>query len=74
MEAITDAGALSAMVPLLPAAMDETIEIFGKDFWPYGMDPNRKTLEKLVLYAYQQGITPRLLDIDTLFGESVRDH
>ena len=61
------------MVPMLPAVMDETREIFGDNFWPYGVEANRKTLEKLVLYAYQQGLTPRLLEIEELFGESVRD-
>jgi 4,5-dihydroxyphthalate decarboxylase len=73
MARLTDTGALSAMVPMLPAVMDKTREIFGDDFWPYGMEANRKTLEKLVLYAHQQGLTPRLLEIDELFGESVRD-
>ncbi len=73
MERLFDTGALSAMVPLLPAVMDETREIFGEDFWPYGLEANRKTLEKLVLYAHQQGLTRRLLEVEELFGESVRD-
>jgi len=73
MARLLDTGALSAMVPLLPAVMDETRAIFGDDFWPYGVEANRKTLEKLVLYAHQQGLTPRLLEIEELFGESVRD-
>jgi 4,5-dihydroxyphthalate decarboxylase len=71
MRRIMDTGALSAMVPLLPAVMDQTREVFGDDFWPYGVEANRKTLEKLVLYAHQQGLTPRLLEVEELFGESV---
>ncbi len=73
MARLSDTGALSAMVPMLPAVMDKTREIFGDNFWPYGVEANRKTLEKLVLYAHQQGLTPRLLEIEELFGESVRD-
>jgi 4,5-dihydroxyphthalate decarboxylase len=72
-EALSDNGALSAMVPFLPSAMDETREIFGENFWPYGIKANRATLEKLVLYAYQQGLTRRLLSIDELFGENLQD-
>ena len=72
LENIQDYGALSASVPLLPAVMEETRAIFGEDFWPYGMESNRKTLEKLVLYAHQQGLTPRRLQVEELFGESVR--
>jgi len=72
-ENIQDCGALSASVPLLPAVIEETRTIFGEDFWPYGMEVNRKTVEKLVLYANQQGLTPRLLEVEELFGESVCD-
>ena len=44
-----------------------------REYWPYGMKANRKTLEKLVLYAQQQGLTPRRLEVEELFGESVRE-
>ena len=37
------------------------------------MEANRKTLEKLVLYPQQQGLTPRRLEVEELFGESVRE-
>lgn len=70
-ENIQDYGALSASVPLLPAVMEETISIFGEDFWPYGMKANRNALEKLVLYAYQQKLTSRQLEVEELFEESV---
>ena len=69
---ISDIGALSAMVPLLPAVLDQTREVFGEDFWPYGIEANRKTIDKLVLYTHQQGLTPRRLEVEELFGESVR--
>jgi 4,5-dihydroxyphthalate decarboxylase len=71
-EDLSDTKALAAMIPMLPAVMEETLAVFGTNFWPYGMEENRKTLEKLVLYAYQQGLTPRELSVDELFGESVR--
>jgi len=74
MAALSNTQALAAMIPMLPAFMEETVQVFGKDFWPYGLTANRHTLEKLVLYAFQQGLTPRLLSIEELFGESVRNH
>ncbi|MBI3007061.1 MAG: ABC transporter substrate-binding protein [candidate division NC10 bacterium] len=73
MEALSDSGAYSAMVPFLPSAVEETRALFGENYWPYGLEANRKTLEKLVLYAHQQGLTPRLLEVEELFGESVRE-
>ena len=72
MNTLNDFGAYCAMIPFLPAVIDETRQTFGPDFWPYGLDANRKALEKLVLYAHQQGLSPRLLDVEELFGESVR--
>ncbi len=73
MASLRDTGAFSAMIPFLPAVMDETIRSFGDDYWPYGMEQNRADLERLVTYAHQQGLTPRLLAIEELFDESVRD-
>lgn len=72
-ERILDNGALSASVPLLPAVMEETRAVFGEDFWPYGAEANRKTLEKLARYACEQGLTPRRITVAEMFGESVLD-
>ncbi len=72
-QALSNTQTLSTMIPFLPSAVDETRLIFGDDFWPYGMDKNRPALEKLITYAHQQGLTPHRLNIEDLFGESVRD-
>jgi 4,5-dihydroxyphthalate decarboxylase len=73
LEALADIGAYSAMIPFLPAVMDDTRAVFGNDFWPYGVKDNLPTLEKLVRYAYHQGLAPRVLNTETLFHESVSD-
>ena len=72
MSALLDTGALSAMVPFLPQVMDETRALFGDDFWPYGIEPNRAALERFSDYAHRQGLTPRPLEVEELFAESVR--
>jgi 4,5-dihydroxyphthalate decarboxylase len=47
---------------------EEQEEIFGADPWEYGLsDQNRKTLETLVGYSFEQGIIPRRLTLDELF-------
>ncbi|MEJ2134624.1 MAG: hypothetical protein P8X86_05190, partial [Desulfofustis sp.] len=63
--------ALAVMLPLLPAYMAETHELFGEDFWPYGIEPNLKTLEALARYAHEQGITRRVLTLEELFTEKL---
>jgi len=73
MAVLSNTQAYFAMIPMLPAYMDETTQLFGKDFWPYGVAANRRALEKLVCYAVEQGLTPRLLAVEELFDESVLD-
>ncbi len=45
---------------------------FGEDFWPYGVEPNRKTLEAFLGFAHEQGVCHRPLDCDELFPQEVR--
>ncbi|MFC1798311.1 ABC transporter substrate-binding protein [Thermodesulfobacteriota bacterium] len=73
MESLLDSGALAAMIPFLPSVMADIRRTLGQDYWPYGVDKNQKTLEKLLLYAFQQGLTPRILKVEELFEESVGD-
>lgn len=72
MDSLLDTGALSAMVPFLPAVIDDTRDTFGDDFWPYGIELNRVALERFMIYAHQQAITPRRVGVEALFDESVR--
>ena len=39
--------------------------------WPYGVEPNRKTLEAFVTYCHEQGITSRRLNVDELFPQEL---
>ena len=70
---VADTARLTTVLPLLPAAVDEVHQIFGDDYWPYGMERNRAALEKFLLYAHQQGVTPRKLAVEELFSETVQD-
>jgi 4,5-dihydroxyphthalate decarboxylase len=45
--------------------------IFGEDHWPYGIDPNRKTLEAFLLYAFEQGVCARHITIEEIFPKQV---
>lgn len=48
-------------------------EVFGEDYWPYGIEPNRRTLEMFLRFAYEQGVCHRLLKIEELFPEQLRN-
>jgi 4,5-dihydroxyphthalate decarboxylase len=45
----------------------EARKVFGDDFWPYGIEPNRRTLDAFLLYCYEQGVTTRKVQIEELF-------
>jgi 4,5-dihydroxyphthalate decarboxylase len=47
------------------------MEMFGKDYFPYGIEPNRRTLEAFLKYAYEQGVCKRHLDVEELFPKSL---
>ena len=41
--------------------------LFGEDFWPYGLEPNRKTLEAFLAFAHEQGVCHRAVCAEELF-------
>ena len=46
-------------------------ELMGTDYWPYGVDKNRKVIEALCGYVHDQGLAPRQVAVDELFAASV---
>lgn len=42
-------------------------ELLGDDYFPYGIEKNRITLETFLRYAHEQGVCRRLLDVEELF-------
>ncbi len=60
-----------------PTAADEVhrrvMEITGGDPLPYGIEPNRGTLEELVEGAREQGILSRAPAVEDLFARETRD-
>ena len=43
-------------------------ELAGEDFWPYGAEANRTTLEAFLQYAFEQGVCRRRLKLAELFA------
>jgi 4,5-dihydroxyphthalate decarboxylase len=47
-------------------------DLLGDDIWPYGMEPNRTTLQAFIDFAYEQGICQRRLTVEELFPKEVQ--
>ncbi len=58
------------MLPWTPAHLVEARELMGDDFWPYGVAPNRKTLEAQLAFSREQHLVPRSVAVEELFHES----
>jgi 4,5-dihydroxyphthalate decarboxylase len=56
------------MTPWLTAHQEENRKLMGDDFWPYGLEPNRKALELFLRYHHEQGLSKRLITVDELFA------
>jgi 4,5-dihydroxyphthalate decarboxylase len=69
------ARALDATLPRFPVPSialraEQARDTFGADFWPYGVDANRITLEAFVRFAFEQGVADRLMDVEELFAKN----
>jgi 4,5-dihydroxyphthalate decarboxylase len=71
LERLHQGTALSVSLPWLLPAWEETQSLLGKDFWPYGLEANRRELETLARYAFRQGLTSRLIRPEELFAPNV---
>jgi 4,5-dihydroxyphthalate decarboxylase len=60
-------GALRYMLPWLVEAVEHTDRVFGSDPWPYGIEPNRPTLEALTSYMVEQSLIAAKPSLEELF-------
>jgi hypothetical protein len=56
-ELYNQTAALPAMVPWLTAQIEEAKREMGDDWWPYGLEPNRKVLDTFLRYHHEQGLS-----------------
>jgi 4,5-dihydroxyphthalate decarboxylase len=72
MQRLVEIGLSHVPMPWLAEHARRWRELAGEDFWPYGIEPNRNTLQAFVQYAHEQGITPRRLEVEELFAPETR--
>jgi 4,5-dihydroxyphthalate decarboxylase len=70
---LNETTALRTMLPWQNAYVEETRDEMGDDFWPYGIDANRHTLETLSRYSVEQGLTNHLFRPEELFVPEVHE-
>jgi 4,5-dihydroxyphthalate decarboxylase len=69
----TEIGASATPVPWMADHTRRWREVAGEDFWPYGIEPNRPTLEAFLQYSFEQGICEKRLQPEDLFAPETRE-
>jgi 4,5-dihydroxyphthalate decarboxylase len=54
----------------MTAEAENTIQEMGKDYWPYGIDKNIKTLEAQFRWLDEQGATKKRCRVEEMFHPS----
>ena len=67
LDRMADITASSVPLPWVSDYAAQSREIIGEDFWPYGVEPNRTTLEAFSRYAWEQGITSHHMALEDIF-------
>lgn len=52
-------SSLKTMLPWLADHVEETRRVMGDDYWHYGIERNRETLETFLRYSHEQGLAQR---------------
>ena len=63
-------GWATISLPWAAKELEETRALMGENFWPYGVEANRKALETLFQYSYEQGLSSKKLKIEDVFHPS----
>lgn len=67
LEQLSEVAATKVTLPFVEEQLAAARALMGEDFWPYGVEPNRKPLEAFLRHHHSQGISPRILKVEELF-------
>ena len=67
---LSETGSPKASFAWLQPMIEEEQEIIGRDWYPYGLGQNRPTIEALLQFTHEQGLSERKLTVEELFAPS----
>lgn len=67
LEKLADTSATKVTLPFVEEQLKAAKALMGEDYWSYGVDRNRKTLEAFVHHHHKQGLSARLMSVDEIF-------
>jgi 4,5-dihydroxyphthalate decarboxylase len=70
---VREFGLSHVPLPWVPDHTKQWMALAGDDFWPYGIEPNRPTLEAFFQYAHEQGVAKKRLRMEDVFAPETRE-
>jgi 4,5-dihydroxyphthalate decarboxylase len=70
---LSDTSATKVTLPFIEEQLAATRELMGEDFWPYGLESNRTTLETFLRHHHAQGLSSRQVKPEELFHPSTHE-
>lgn len=67
LDLLEDASASKVTLPFMEERVAEARATMGDDFWSYGLEANRKTLENFLKHHHAQGLSARVVAPEELF-------
>jgi 4,5-dihydroxyphthalate decarboxylase len=67
---LSETGSPKASFAWLQPMIEEEQAIIGRDWYPYGIEQNRPSIEALLQYTHEQGLTDRRVKLEELFAPS----
>lgn len=66
-EHLSDTSATKVTLPFVEEQIVAARKLMGDDYWSYGVDANRKTLETFLQHHHSQGLSSRKVSVEELF-------
>ncbi|MCP3024527.1 ABC transporter substrate-binding protein [Cupriavidus basilensis] len=67
---LSDTSATKVTMPFVEEMLKAARETLGEDYWSYGVQANRRTLETFVRHHHGQGLSERLVPVEDIFHPS----
>ena len=58
---------MGVMIPWLSQLFNEDRHLLADDWWPYGVEANRKVVDTYCRYHFEQGLSKRRLTCEDIF-------
>ncbi|MEX1215476.1 hypothetical protein [Saccharospirillum sp.] len=74
LERACDVTASYMPIPWLPTNIESLSDTFENSLWPYGIEPNRHTIQAFLDFGFEQGLLQKKMTPEELFPREVQSH